>query len=161
MSQAVVTGFDKTDRIIGIDSASVVYVRMIAGPDPGVPVIVWTDGSSIPMHGEGRFGRDAFLDAEISCKNGDTLKFHSETTDGKTGWAKVDDKKYDLAKGCLLLIRTQSGKPEIKQLKVDLKKAMAGFGPDRLAAFGRSHPEILAFWSKPASDKEAKSVEQR
>lgn len=144
----------EADRITGIDSAAVVFVRMIAGPDPGVPVILWTDGSSLPIRGEGRFGRDAFLDAKISCENGDTLKFHSETTDGKSGWAKVDDKKYDLANGCLFLIKTKSKKPEVKQLKVDVKKAMADFGPEKLAAFARSKPEIVAFWSEPKKGKE-------
>ena len=51
----------------------------------------------------------------ISSENGQDITWRVETTDGKTAQFFINEQPYDLTRGTLFLIRTNSGSPQITQ----------------------------------------------
>ncbi len=156
------TNHNQPDRTDGIDTAAVTLVKLIAGPDQGVPVLLWSDDSSqgFPGSGSGQFSVGAKFDAKVRGEDGSVINIHAETKDGETGWVTIADVEYDLADGHLFLIKTRGTKPRIAQLSVDVKKVSSRFGMNGLIKFARSNSKIVSFWkdAEPAG-KDTQPVE--
>ena len=141
------TNFDQPNRIEGIDTASVNLIRLIAGPEEGVLVAFWTNSSKgfSGTSGARCYGPATSI-GSVSGKDHSELKIHAETTDGKTGWVRIGESRYELDKGGLFLFDTSQKTPRVAQVKVNMNQIGKGFGMKNLMKFARSHSEIKNFW---------------
>jgi hypothetical protein len=134
------------DPTPGIDEASVTFVTLNAGPEEGVPFVVWSDlpnGSS--GSGGGRTGGASYKGHHLAT-DGRRVEFHASTTDGKAGTITVADVRYDLAKGALFLVSTQHTPPKIAQITFDTTNFPKT--RDQLIGLAKSNAEIRAFFEQ-------------
>lgn len=113
----------------------------------GLEVLIWHDvaGSSMahstgstedPIYAERGWARSA---------DGRTFEWEIETTDGKTGQARIGGTSYDLAAGTLFIVTTSGGRTEVRKLDRDLSSVPLDH--DGILAYADSDPDLAAFMS--------------
>lgn len=140
------TNLEKSDRIPGIDQASITNVKLLAGPPEGVPFVIWTDSSNGPSGGGGGRKGGASYKAEQRTESGERFEIHAETTDGKTGTLTIAKKEYDLAKGRLFCVSTKTNPPKVQQIEMDVAKFPRKMKEQIQLA--KTNKTIRDFWTK-------------
>ncbi|MCX7044416.1 MAG: hypothetical protein NTX50_02880 [Candidatus Sumerlaeota bacterium] len=75
--------------------------------------------------------------------NGQEFGWQVQTRDGQTAKFTLDGRDYDLAKGALFLVKTESGRTQVQQLNHDLSGARPT--SDSLNVFIEKDPDVLKF----------------
>jgi hypothetical protein len=87
-----------------------------------VVFVIWADACNggSGSHGPGE------QSGNLHAKDGREIAWECNTTDGRTGKAKIDGVEYDLAKGCVFLVSTQNKQTTVQQCAKDVAGIASG-----------------------------------
>jgi hypothetical protein len=131
------------DPTPGIDEGSIEVVTLKHGPAQGVRLVLWCDASSARSSGSGSM-QGATVKGVFQQAGVPVAEFHCASDDGATATIALAGQTLRSQDGQLILISTQDGKLQIKQLKTDVSDlSVPGLDP---ATFADRHPEVRDFF---------------
>jgi hypothetical protein len=155
----------------GIDDGTIASVKLWSGPGEPVAFAVWSDLPSQSWSASSG-SRGAHVEWRLYAPDGRQVEARYEAQVGKTGEVVIDGRRFDPAKGKLLLVGTDRQPIRIEQVEFDLARLPLddaghdGGGktyehedrPVAVRALAESEPRIGAFFGlqaaeTPAADK--------
>jgi hypothetical protein len=144
---------DRSKFVPGFDGGSIIF-----GSYKGGIVLIWSDTDSV--HG-------GFLAGFPLAKADDTFEYRRSNrrikcscefnVNSGSGHCTINDKTHDLQNGSLFLVSGASAEIRVKQLSRNLNAVRDALAPtfdrEKLIVFGKSDPEITAFFSNTEKDK--------
>jgi hypothetical protein len=118
---------------------SVVFFRWKDGPT----VMICSDMGEAATTSAGTISGPPWAqkyEGSATSPDGRQFVWQLETTDGRNVKCRVADKEYDLANGCLFLVKTRGGKTEVEQLSRDLSAVQPE--TESCRSFVRSDPAV-------------------
>jgi hypothetical protein len=138
------------DPIPGIDEGSIEMVTLKHGPAQGVKLVLWCDTASARSSGSGSM-HGATAKGMFQLAGVPVAEFHCASKDGATATVEIAGQTLHSRNGQLILISTQHGKLQVKQLSIDVAGLKApGLDPGK---FADQHPEVRDFFTaaRPAN----------
>jgi hypothetical protein len=144
---------DRSKFVPGLDAGSIVFGSYKDGV-----VLIWSDTDSV--HG-------GFLSGFPLAKADDTFEYGQSNRRIKcscefnvasgSGHCTINETTHDLQNGSLFLVSGASAEIRVKQLSRNLNAVRDALAPtfdrEKLIVFGKSDPEITAFFSNLEKDK--------
>lgn len=133
-----------SDPTPGLDEGSIEVITLTYGEPGGVKLLLWCDSQSGRSSGSGGLHEASAKGSFVS--QGQTVATYAcVSKDGVTATIEIDGKTYQTQDGNVLLISTQTGKPVVKQLKIDLPQTVVA--SPALPKLADEHPEIKEFFT--------------
>jgi len=111
----------------------------------GLEVMLWHDvaGSAV-AHSAGSTEDRVYAErGSARSADGRSFEWELQTTDGKTGQARIGRVSYDLSAGTLFIVTTSGGTTDVRQLDRDL--SAVPLDHDGILAFAEKDPDLATF----------------